>query len=219
MLPALIEAASLPATTVNWCGEETVSIPERARTSACSPVGEIRLRGDGERCSGRTPNSTCPDGALKLIGETTLTGVMDAGDGRRVYLELVEAACWRSASGSLHDRGRVWWVWSICPKEKVRGWCSPPTASCSRAAWPPSRTWKAVAGEGTGMLCSTPGPRELEGDRDKNALQTRRYGAARGVHERVGRHVRLSRIVRRANDRRTHAPSDSSRRRPSIGAL
>ena len=76
-MPKLLEAASVPAPTVNWCGEQTVSIQEwcslpRLARSAGSPSSRRARR----RCAA---NPTDVTRMRELVGGTTV----DWRDGMR----------------------------------------------------------------------------------------------------------------------------------------
>ncbi|WP_237572549.1 NAD-dependent epimerase/dehydratase family protein [Mycolicibacterium lacusdiani] len=90
MLPKLLDAASVPATTVNWCGEQTVSIQEW-----CSYIGSL---------IGREPTFEVSDDALRggptdstRLREIAGSSTVDWRDGIRrmvtqFHPELVAAA-------------------------------------------------------------------------------------------------------------------------------
>jgi nucleoside-diphosphate-sugar epimerase len=90
MLPKLLDAASVPATTVNWCGEQTVSIQEW-----CSYIGSL---------IGREPTFEVSDEALRggptdstRLREIAGSSTVDWRDGIRrmvtqFHPELVGAA-------------------------------------------------------------------------------------------------------------------------------
>jgi nucleoside-diphosphate-sugar epimerase len=90
MLPKLLDAASVPATTVNWCGEQTVSIQEW-----CSYIGSL---------IGREPTFEVSDEALRggptdstRLREIAGSSTVDWRDGIRrmvtqFHPELVTAA-------------------------------------------------------------------------------------------------------------------------------
>ena len=109
-IPKLLEAASVPATTLNWCGEQTVSLQEW-----CSYLGSLvgkepvfqeseqALRGNPTDSSrmreivgghhGRLAGRDAPDG-----------GQIPPGAGRLVIFGPAASPAWRSAASALRDR-------------------------------------------------------------------------------------------------------------------
>ncbi len=88
-IPKLLDAASVPATTVNWCGEQTVSIQEWSHYLG-SLVGREPMFEESEQALRGNP--TDPTRMRELIGGTTV----DWRDGLRrmvakFHPELVEA--------------------------------------------------------------------------------------------------------------------------------
>ena len=69
-LPKLLEVASVPATTLNWCGDQTVSLQEW-----CGYLGLAGRQGAGVRGERRRRCAAIPTDSSRmheLVGETTV---------------------------------------------------------------------------------------------------------------------------------------------------